>query len=99
MLPLIAATEIAAGVLLLSGRFVPLALTLLAPVIVNILAFHLLLAKGGLGVPLAVLGAELFLAWSYRDAFAPRLRARNVPSVAGVVRRKRPLTGAAAEAR
>src|SRR5438552_2879816 len=36
MVPLIMGTELVAGVLLLAGRFVPLALTLLAPVIVNI---------------------------------------------------------------
>jgi uncharacterized membrane protein YphA (DoxX/SURF4 family) len=84
MLPLIAATEIVAGVMLLSGRFVPLALTLLAPIIVNIVAFHLFLAKGGLGVPLVVLAAEVYLAWAYRDAFVPMLRSRAVPRAHGV---------------
>ena len=79
MLPLLALTEIVAGVMLLSGRFVPLALTLLAPVIVNIVAFHVFLAPGGLGLPLMVLGLELYLAWQYRDAFAPMLRLRSLP--------------------
>ena len=79
MIPLIAVTEIVAGVLLLSGRFVPLALTLLAPVIVNILAFHLFLAPAGVGVPLVVLALELYLAWAYRDVFAPMLQMRSAP--------------------
>jgi putative oxidoreductase len=79
MLPLLALTEIAAGVMLLSGRFVPLALTLLAPVIVNIVGFHVFLARGGFGVPLMVLGLELYLAWQYKDAFAPMLRMRSLP--------------------
>src|SRR4029077_3163548 len=79
MLPLIATTEVVAGVMLLSGRFVPLALALLAPVIVNIVAFHGFLAPGGLAVPLLVLAAEVYLAWAYRDSFAPMLRARAVP--------------------
>jgi putative oxidoreductase len=79
MLPLLAATEIVAGLLLLSGRFVPLALTLLAPVVVNILGFHLFLAKGGLPLPLTLVAAEVYLAWAYRDAFAPMLRARTAP--------------------
>src|SRR5262245_14008901 len=48
MFPLIKGTEVLAGVLLLSGRYVPLALTLLAPVVVNIVAFHLFLAPAGL---------------------------------------------------
>jgi putative oxidoreductase len=36
-------TEVIGGVLLLSSRYVPLALTLLGPVIVNILSFHMFL--------------------------------------------------------
>ena len=84
MIPLIAVTEIVAGLMLLSGRFVPLALTLLAPVIVNILAFHLFLAPAGLGVPALVLGLELYLAWTYRDAFAPMLHMRSVAPTEGV---------------
>ena len=44
MFPLIKGTEVVAGLLLLSGRFVPLALTLLAPIIVNIALFHTVLA-------------------------------------------------------
>ena len=79
MLPLIATTEIVSGLLLLSGRFVPLATTLLAPVIVNILAFHLFLAPAGIALPLVLLAAEIYLAWTYRDAFAPMLRARVTP--------------------
>src|SRR5450432_2596623 len=80
MLPLIATTEVVAGLLLLSGRFVPLALTLLAPVIVNILAFHLVLAPSDVAMPMVLLVAELYLAWSYREAFAPMLRARVAPA-------------------
>ena len=77
LLPLLKATEVAAGLLLLTGRFVPLALTLLAPIVVNILGFHLFLAPSGVPLPAALLAAELYLAWSYRDAFAPMLHART----------------------
>ncbi len=82
MFPLIKATEVAAGLLLLSGRFVPLALTLLAPVMVNIVFFHAVLVKGGLELPLTLLVAEVYLAWAYRDAFAPMLRGHVEPHVA-----------------
>jgi len=81
VLALLKATEVAAGLLLLAGVFVPLALTLLAPVIVNIVAFHVFLAPGNYPVVALVLAAELFLAWTYREAFAPMLRMR--PTVAG----------------
>jgi uncharacterized membrane protein YphA (DoxX/SURF4 family) len=76
---LLKGTEVAAGVLLLSGRFVPLALAVLAPIIVNILAFHAFLAPAGLGVPVVVLGLELYLAWSYRSVYRPMLGANVQP--------------------
>jgi uncharacterized membrane protein YphA (DoxX/SURF4 family) len=75
MLPLIFVTETVVGVLLLVNRFVPLALALIAPVIVNIIAFHLFLDRphlAGPGVFVAI--AEVYLAWVYRSAFAPMLR-------------------------
>lgn len=79
MFPLIKGTEVAAGALLLAGSFVPLALVLLAPVIVNIVLFHLVLAPGGYGMLAVILGLELFLAWSYRGSFAGVLRADAKP--------------------
>jgi hypothetical protein len=77
--PLIKSIEVAAGVALLANRFVPLALTLLAPIIINIAAFHFLLAPA-YALPVVILTLELFLAWSYRAAFLPMLRARVVPA-------------------
>ena len=76
------ATEVVGGALLLTGRFVPLALALLAPVVVNIVLFHAFLAPSGIAVPLVVLALEVFLAWSYRSAFRPMLRAQVAPDVA-----------------
>jgi uncharacterized membrane protein YphA (DoxX/SURF4 family) len=68
--PLLKATEVVAGALLLLG-FVPIALTLLAPIIVNIVAFHLFLAPGNYAVVGLVLAAEIYLAVVHRSAFAP----------------------------
>jgi putative oxidoreductase len=50
----VSAFQLAGGVLLLVNRYVPLALTLLGPVIVNILLFHLLLERTGLVVAIVV---------------------------------------------
>src|SRR4051794_788504 len=47
LLPLVKVLEIVGGLLLLSGRYVPLALLLLGPVLVNILCFHLFLDFSG----------------------------------------------------
>jgi uncharacterized membrane protein YphA (DoxX/SURF4 family) len=79
---LVKVTEVACGVLLLVGRYVPLALALLAPVVVNIIAFHAFLAPAGLVLPLVVLVLEVFLAWSYRRAYAPMLQAKVDPAAA-----------------
>jgi uncharacterized membrane protein YphA (DoxX/SURF4 family) len=68
--PLLKATEVVAGALLLLG-FVPIALTLLAPIVVNIVAFHVFLAPGNYAVVGLVLAAEIYLAVVHRAAFAP----------------------------
>jgi len=62
--------QVAGGLLLLIGRFVPLGLTILGAIIVNIWAFHLLMAPAGLPPAVVVTILELFLVWSYRDRFA-----------------------------
>ena len=76
---LLKSTEVIAGVLLLSNRFVPLALALLAPVVVNIVFFHAFLAPSGLPLPLVILALEIYLARSYRDAYSSMLHAKTEP--------------------
>src|SRR3954447_1895285 len=71
LFPLLKAVEVTAGALLLAGALVPFALTLLAPIIVNIVAFHLFLAPGNYAVVGIVLAAEIYLAIVHRAAFAP----------------------------
>lgn len=75
-LPVVAGTQVLSGALLLAGQFVPLALTLLAPVIVQILLFHAFLAPAAAGwpVPLLALACEVYLAFAYKSSFAPMLR-------------------------
>lgn len=75
MFPFIKGTELVVGVLLLANRFVPLALTVLAPVMLNIVAFHLFLEPATLAVPLLLLALQLYLAYGYRAVFAPILTA------------------------
>jgi uncharacterized membrane protein YphA (DoxX/SURF4 family) len=75
--PVMAAIEVVAGVLLLAGRFVPLALMLLAPLLVNILGYHLAVELKGIGLGAVLTAMELFLAWAYRDAFQGVLRAQH----------------------
>jgi uncharacterized membrane protein YphA (DoxX/SURF4 family) len=79
MFPLIAGTQVVVGALLLINRFVPLALALIAPVVVNIFAFHLFLVPQGIVVAIVVSLLEIYLAWSYRNSFRPMLAARVTP--------------------
>ena len=65
-----AAFEVLGGFLLLTGRYGPLGLTLVGPVIVNILAFHTFMNPSGLLIALVVSALALFLLWSYREHFA-----------------------------
>ena len=70
------ATELAGGVLLLLNHYVPLALTLLAPVIVNIVLFHIFMAPSGL--PLATIVTVLWIltAHQVRSVFVGLLTQR-----------------------
>jgi uncharacterized membrane protein YphA (DoxX/SURF4 family) len=77
--PLLKGTEVIAGLLLLSNRFVPLALALLAPIVVNIAAFHVFLAPNPVMVAF-LLAAEIYLAWTYRAAFRGMLAAKTSTS-------------------
>ena len=70
----IGALQVVGGLILLSGRWVPLGLTLLGPVIVNIVCFHLLMAPAGLPMALVVSFLALFLLWRYREYFAGHLK-------------------------
>ncbi|MFA6960021.1 MAG: DoxX family protein [Opitutaceae bacterium] len=71
MMQLIACTLLIVGALLLLNRFVPLALVLFAPFIVNSIAFHVFLERSGLPMAGVFLAFELYLAWVYRRSYAP----------------------------
>ncbi|MCC7261835.1 MAG: DoxX family membrane protein [Candidatus Latescibacteria bacterium] len=73
---LIKVIELVCGIALVSGRFVPLAAVLLAPISVNILCVHLFLAPEGLPVAIFVVLGNLFLAYTYREVYAPLFAAK-----------------------
>ena len=78
-LTLIFGLQVIAAALLLANRYVPLALAVLAPVIVNILCFHALMAPSGLPLALfvAILWALIFV--DVRSAFAGLFQTRLQP--------------------
>lgn len=69
--PLLKGMEVLAGVLLLTGSAVPLALVLLAPIVINIAAFHTIVAPGNYALTGLIVVWMLHLAWTERAAFAP----------------------------
>ena len=79
MFALIFGTQVMGGALLVLGVAVPFALVILAPVIVNIVAFHLFLSPALLPMAIVVAAIEALLAWHYRGAFAPLFGAASRP--------------------
>lgn len=75
-LPLIFALQVVGALLLLANRYVPLALAILAPVIVNILCFHALMAPSGLPLALFVTMLWALVFVHVRSAFAALFQAR-----------------------
>jgi len=66
----ICAVQIVGGVLLLVNRYVPLALALLGPVIVNIILYHLLLNPAAAQLAVVVTILWFFLFYRYRQNFS-----------------------------
>ena len=72
-------TEFVCGLLLLTGRFVPLALVILSPIVINIVLTHAFLAPEGIGPGLFLALGTIFLAYYHWDAFRPLLRSKYEP--------------------
>ena len=73
------AFQVIAGVLLLINRYVPLAVAILAPVLVNIITFHVLMAPAGrpLALFVTILWAAIFI--QVRPAFSGLFQSRFQP--------------------
>ena len=78
MMQLIAVTQLVVGALLLTNRFVPLALALIAPFFVNSILFHAFLEHSGLVPALVFVAMELYLVKQNWSAYRPMLAARSV---------------------
>jgi putative oxidoreductase len=74
--------QLTGGILLLANRFVPLALVLLGPIIVNVLLFHGLMAPEGLAPGIVTLLLFLVVFAGVRSAFAGIFKMRVSPSEA-----------------
>ena len=75
LMPTAKVIELVCGLAFVSGRFVPLATVLIAPIIVNILGVHLFLGREGLPVAILLVLANAFLAYHHRDSYKPLFKA------------------------
>ncbi len=73
---LLKVTELVCGIALVAGRFVPLALVVISPIIVNIFLFHVFVDTQGLPVAIFLVAANAFLGFAYREKFAPLFTAK-----------------------
>jgi putative oxidoreductase len=82
--PLLGMVEVIAGLMLLSMRMVPLALTVVAPIALNVALFHAVLAREAMPVVVLIVGAGIVLARHHRQAFAGLLRPHAAPASASL---------------
>ena len=80
--PFLKLTETVCGLLLLSNKMVPLALTILAPVVLNIVLFHVFLAPAPAAIAVPILCVVLlgYLAYTYRGYFSGVLTTNARPN-------------------
>lgn len=74
--------QITSGILLLAGRFVPLALAILAPVLVNILDYHITMDPGGIGMGLFATILWVMIYLRYQASFTRIFQHRPSEEVA-----------------
>lgn len=67
--PMLKIFEVLAGIMLLTGKYVPLAIAILGPITLNIFLFHAAMEPGGLIIGIVVFGANILLAVANKDKF------------------------------
>ena len=76
LMPTVKIIELLCGLLFITGRFVPLATILIAPIIVNIVLVNAFLAPEGLPVAFFLVFANSFIAWHHRESYKPLFKSR-----------------------
>jgi putative oxidoreductase len=90
----VATLQVISGALLLVNRYVPLALTILGPIIVKILLYHALVNSNGFGIAAFITVLWVVVFWSVHSAFAGLFEARVETNRAPVRRHTRVISPA-----
>ena len=69
-------TELVCGLAFITGRFVPLAAVIIAPVTLNIFLFHYFVDPNGLPIAVGLVGANVFLGYAYWERYKPMMASR-----------------------
>lgn len=75
-------TEVVAGLMVLSNRLTAFGAVLLAPIVVNIFAFHALVMKDNLGLPIVLVVLLGVVAWQNRESYRPLFASKKKTSEA-----------------
>lgn len=75
-MPLLKVTELLCGLAFVTGRYVPLATVVIAPIIVNIICFHAFVDRTGLPVAIFLVLANAFVAYYYRRSYDGLLKTK-----------------------
>jgi putative oxidoreductase len=78
LMPFVKVIELICGLLLVIGRFVPLATVMLFPIILNIIGFHAYAGPEELPMAIVLLIANLFLAYTCRKHYTGLLASKTV---------------------
>ena len=76
IMPVVKTFELLCGLAFVSGFFVPLAVVVIFPIVVNILLVHAFLMPEGLPVAVILFAAILFLAYAHREKYKPLFEAK-----------------------
>lgn len=76
LMTLIKVTELVCGIAFVTGRFVPLASVIIAPININIFLFHYFVDPSGLPVAIFLVLANAFMGYAHWDKFKPMMRAK-----------------------
>lgn len=76
LMPLVKIIELLCGFAFVTGRFVPLAVVLISPIIINIFSFHAFLAPEGLPLAAFLVLGNCFLAYVNREKYMPLFSAK-----------------------
>lgn len=68
---IVKALELICGLLFVTGRFNALAAIIIFPILINILLFHAYIEPSGVAMSIALIVADLFIAYYYRDKYKP----------------------------